>query len=573
MKKALFFTILALILGLLIYGCGTMTNITTPGSTVETESLSKASVTPVCYPKCGTGVTEPCITTGDASDECAQVDCCEADYSYKVNNPADNGTYVTGEGNNITISDSDAYTFDWESDWPVSCVLVKSATYYNVYCYGEGVTSDSGLTTCTGQQISHVSFCYNEEYEELTVEKTAETSYTRTHSWDIDKSVDTDNGYEHEGSPKIWLYIDGSGDESAEWTVDVTYLGYEDSGFNVSGDITIENTGSLDAVITDVADLLCGTSVAIELEDGDGTPVTIGTGYTLAVGETLYGTYSEDYEDTFADCENVVTVTTQRDEYEGSADVSWGDPTEELYECITVEDTNAGFADKYGEVELCADDFDLGATPPDDTETFTYSKAYAWEDYGEEGCGDEVEENTASIVETEASASATLLVNVQCYVYETAYAKGDSAICFIDEGFNNWGWTNMVNLTSISGMNKWNLWAGAGQCDTGKGELVGVVDYFYVVGNCLYFAFGLDPGLEGYSIEETHVYAGCEMFPFDKKGNPTVAPGQYYDECVSGYGCDYVYVIAHAVIKMPDPEFGPQESCQETETVLQHVLE
>jgi hypothetical protein len=90
------------------------------------------------------------------------------------------------------------------------------------------------------------------DYEELTVSKTAVTSFTREHFWDIDKSVDTENGYEHEGYPKVWLYIDGSGDETATWTVDVTYEGYVDSLFNVSGVITIENTGTLDAVITDI---------------------------------------------------------------------------------------------------------------------------------------------------------------------------------------------------------------------------------------------------------------------------------------------------------------------------------
>ncbi len=39
----------------------------------------------------------------------------------------------------------------------------------------------------------------------------------------------------------------------------MTYDGYEDTGHNVSGTITIENDGDLDAEITDIEDLLAGT--------------------------------------------------------------------------------------------------------------------------------------------------------------------------------------------------------------------------------------------------------------------------------------------------------------------------
>ena len=52
--------------------------------------------------------------------------------------------------------------------------------------------------------------------EELTVEKDAITSYTRTHEWDIDKWVETEFGDTigegEEEYPKIWLYSDESGD-------------------------------------------------------------------------------------------------------------------------------------------------------------------------------------------------------------------------------------------------------------------------------------------------------------------------------------------------------------------------
>jgi hypothetical protein len=59
-----------------------------------------------------------------------------------------------------------------------------------------------------------------------------------------------------------------------------------------------------------------------------------------------------------------------------------------------------------------------------------------------------------------------------------------------------------------------------------------------------------------YILEETHVYAGYEMFPMDKKGNPTVAPGAYSN--ASPFDGRDVYVIAHAVVGIPDPNFGPE---------------
>jgi hypothetical protein len=58
-------------------------------------------------------------------------------------------------------------------------------------------------------------------------------------------------------------------------------------------------------------------------------------------------------------------------------------------------------------------------------------------------------------------------------------------------------------------------------------------------------------------IEETHVYAGYDMYPKMKVGKKlvdTVAPGAYYN---TGGFTGQVYVIAHAVVGMPDPNFGP----------------
>jgi hypothetical protein len=145
--------------------------------------------------------------------------------------------------------------------------------------------------------------------EELDVNKTAVTYYMRTHDWSIAKSVDP---------LAFHLVMDGSGDGTATWTVDVTYEGYEDSGWNVSGEITIENTGGLDAVITNIEDVLAGEEIDIYCDDDPDFELP----YTLPVGETLTCTYDEDVDD-FIEGYNEVTVTTERDEYFADAEIIW----------------------------------------------------------------------------------------------------------------------------------------------------------------------------------------------------------------------------------------------------------
>lgn len=59
----------------------------------------------------------------------------------------------------------------------------------------------------------------------------------------------------------------------------------------------------------------------------------------------------------------------------------------------------------------------------------------------------------------------------------------------------------------------------------------------------------------GYDLKETHVYAGYDMFPQDRRGRNTVAPGQYRN--FSPFDGTEIYVIAHGVVGYPDPNFGP----------------
>ena len=196
----------------------------------------------------------------------------------------------------------------------------------------------------------------------------------------------------------------------------------------------------------------------------------------------------------------------------------------------------------------------LGTVTAPNGATFTYTKDFAWADYGADLCGDYIYDNTATIVETGQSASATLKVNVQCYIYESAWAEGSgdgvTAFSFCDNGFSNWGWSNLIGPGTYGG---WTLWAGAGQCDTSKGLDVGTVDVVYDGEGYVTVTYNLSSPY--YILRETHVYVDVGMFPLNDAGDPTTAPGQYYD--ASPFGGEDVYVIAHAVVGIPDPAFGP----------------
>lgn len=134
--------------------------------------------------------------SGDAKFECGQVACCDADFSYKFDEwekMAYDGPYVVDGGNVITISNDDGVSFDWTSEWPVSCVIVKGGPSANVYCYDPPVYGDTGMFAPTNPNnpnnepydISHVTFCYNEAdicYQEETAWATG-TRYVTKGNW------------------------------------------------------------------------------------------------------------------------------------------------------------------------------------------------------------------------------------------------------------------------------------------------------------------------------------------------------------------------------------------------------
>ncbi len=295
----------------------------------------------------------------------------------------------------------------------------------------------------------------------LEVEKTVETSFTRDHFWDIAKFVETENNYVigEDETPKIWLSIDGLGDETATWNVDVTYKSFVDSELLVSGDITIKNISTGTKTILSVTDTL------FKVVDGEGSldPIAVlevecflgdpepGNEFSipdeLEAGETVTCFYSylfvsrDDVPELGGWNQVVVTVEGEDDPYGDDAPWAFGfdDPTKENNKIITIEDDSDLFDAPVFLGTLSADDFPCVADTDDwlcleavngeprNTARFTYEKLFEYDEYAIDP-GDECEpvviNNTATIVETEQSDTAKLKINVQCFVFKGETVTG-----------------------------------------------------------------------------------------------------------------------------------------------------
>lgn len=138
---------------------------------------------------------------------------------------------------------------------------------------------------------------------------------------------------------------------------------------------------------------------------------------------------------------------------------------------------------------------------------------------------------------------------------ETLFAIGNDAqsTCFIEDGFNRWGWT-IGPLEA--GEYTFDLYSGAGRCDIDKGTLVGELNVNYdELAGSLSVVYQI---LDGFVLNETHLYVGNDSYPIGNNGNPTVAPGQfpYQHELESASMDSYtidglsgqIYIIAHGVV-------------------------
>eukprot|EP00797_Seminavis_robusta_P023912 Sro398_g134690.2 (178) ;mRNA; f:40461-41061 len=95
---------------------------------------------------------------------------------------------------------------------------------------------------------------------------------------------------------------------------------------------------------------------------------------------------------------------------------------------------------------------------------------------------------------------------------ETAFAYNDdgSATCFSEFGINRWGWS-IGPIVADGVTHTYDIYAGAGQCNIGKGEKVGTLGFTFdgTTAEAIYQV------AEGFGFDETHFYIGCSALPED----------------------------------------------------------
>jgi hypothetical protein len=534
--------------------------------TASTPISETQGVTPYILPD-GTGGNQGCADVGLAYFG-------EEDY-YGYSTARINYTGGTFDadfpGGLIVVTDGTFVSFT--STFGIGAAIVKGSAAANTYVYEPQVLEDSGLAAppnASGEPagLSNLTFCWNKEpfvpNGELNVMKTADTSYIREHFWDIDKSVDTENGYEHEELPKIWLYTDGRGDETATWTVDVTYEGYKDYDGKVTGEITINLGGNLDAYIKTVSDYIessadIAATVGECLLDTDQAETLVTFPYLMKQGSPdIVCKYSANAP--IADGTNFanvagefrlpegVTATYEPEPFneQATAAVVFGDPTTEVNKTVNVKD----LSDLFGEVALGTVTAPTGAT-------FTDTKDFAYEDFEE--CGDYTYDNTASIVETGQSASATLKVNVQCMIFKGETVTG-AGLPWVDvKGApSNWFEYTPVDEYPFTA----DLIQGAPRNLVGEVTITKSAD-----GKTAELCFDLGEFPEGtqWMLDDSMEY-NVKIQPLAKKPTKYLQPGQFSQKftetgsefCVTvPYGA-YGYAIhLDAGYWMPDPNFGP----------------
>jgi len=228
------------------------------------------------------------------------------------------------------------------------------------------------ITDATFEEYSTILRAY------VTVEKTAQTYLTRTHDWDIEKSVD----------PTVLNLFPGeSGD--ADYTVQVIYNGYADSEWAVDGTITITNPSKDDAVISSITDEISGVG-AISVSCGVSLP------HTLGRGDVLECTYASPLPDGTNRTNTVDVALEDAGMNQASASVDFSTVI------INEVDESATITDTYGPATL-------GAATAPNTPSFTYSRTFTCNE--DQGQHDNTATITADDSDTQHSDDASVQVN------------------------------------------------------------------------------------------------------------------------------------------------------------------
>jgi large repetitive protein len=282
-----------------------------------------------------------------------------------------------GKNSTVTVTDSLADpstlgTATWNKD--------GTPTVFDYTLTHEGVENtcvdftNTATIVETGQSDSEtVTVCTQGD---LVVAKSAEASYDRTYAWDISKVADRDRLDTLEGEPG-----------TVNYTVGVTPTGYVDSGWEMSGAVTVHNPNVYKDVTVDLSDVpdLGGGAACVFDETED---------FLVEAGQTRTFTYTCSFEEQPAyDGSNAVHVDWGTGKVSATTAVGF-ELDEAIDETVTVTDDL--FGGELGQVTWNADGK-------------TVDLEYALEVEGPlDAC--ETVTNTATIVETGQEAQAEILV-------------------------------------------------------------------------------------------------------------------------------------------------------------------
>jgi hypothetical protein len=404
----------------------------------------------------------------------------------------------------------------------------------------------------------------------VVVTKTAETSLKRTYNWTIEKKVETEYDFtklvDEVTYPKIWLYTNGDGDEKATWTVQVKSDGTPvDSEWAVSGDITVRAVRVPTTIDKPTDTIVYDPDAYAPDAPPANVPVTVDCGATTFP-----------FEFTTVDQEIVCrysTLLTGPFEATNEAEVSFGEDPEdvaggtaavifdgdttvtEVNKTVNVSDIsplfNEGDSRALGSVT-----YPLATEGEENRGIFTYDKEFSYVDFAE--CGHYSYPNTAKIVETNQTASATLKVNVQCVFpgsNETAWAA--NGVTPGELRYNtgkNGNWATYVDVRE--GAKTTKLFAG-------QTIDVGNVVFSAASGGEVTITVTLTGGNQYQAVAENLKVQGYTTAP---SGNPS--PGKFANKmtCVAATStctipvpaANFYGVHVNVVVPgTPDPDFGP----------------
>ena len=279
---------------------------------------------------------------------------------------------------NVCSTDPSPTTFTYSNTvvgTPGTCVSQDNTATF---------TSDTSPTTDSASQT--VTLCVGAD---LTVEKTATPSFTRTYNWHLSKNVD-----------KTLVEQLGGGTATFNYTVTANQTGLTDSGWQVKGTITVTNPNDWEAVTVNVTDAV---------DNGGSCAVSGGTNVSVPKSDSITLNYTCSYAAAPSSSAGTNTATAAWDKTaastpDGSAsgqasfafnDGSAGNPTR-VNQNITVTDTFNGVTTTLG--TLTATD-----SSPFASATYTYPHTVRVPQFN---CVRFT--NTAVIVETGQSGSQTV---------------------------------------------------------------------------------------------------------------------------------------------------------------------